>query len=72
MLGGSGCGRWKRGPAMLDLARKSALIVGLGGAGAEAARLCAAFDMTVTGIDPPCHVADRRSVGPGDALSAGC
>jgi phosphoglycerate dehydrogenase-like enzyme len=37
---------------MLDLAQKSALIVGVGGAGAEAARLCAAFGMRVAGIDP--------------------
>ena len=44
--------RWQRGPAMLDLAQKSALIVGVGGAGAEAARLCAAFGMRVAGIDP--------------------
>jgi phosphoglycerate dehydrogenase-like enzyme len=45
-------GRWQRGPAMIDLARKSALIVGVGGAGAETARLCAAFGMRVRGVDP--------------------
>jgi phosphoglycerate dehydrogenase-like enzyme len=44
--------RWQRGPAMLDLGRKSVLIVGVGGAGAEVARLCAAFSMRVTGVDP--------------------
>ncbi len=44
--------RWQRGPTMLDLGRKSALIVGLGGAGAETARLCAAFGMKVRGVDP--------------------
>jgi phosphoglycerate dehydrogenase-like enzyme len=43
---------WRRGPGMLDLARMSALIVGVGGAGAEAARLCAAFGLSVTGVDP--------------------
>ena len=43
---------WQRGPAMLDLARESALIVGLGGAGAEIARLCTAFGMQVMGVDP--------------------
>jgi phosphoglycerate dehydrogenase-like enzyme len=46
----AGC--WQRGPAMLDLAQKRALIVGLGGAGAEIARLCAAFGLRVTGVDP--------------------
>ena len=44
--------RWQRGPGMLDLAQKTALIVGVGGAGAETARLCAAFGMRVIGVDP--------------------
>ncbi|MCW5746054.1 MAG: D-2-hydroxyacid dehydrogenase [Alphaproteobacteria bacterium] len=43
---------WKRGPGMLDLTHMTALIVGVGGAGAEAARLCAAFGMRVVGVDP--------------------
>jgi phosphoglycerate dehydrogenase-like enzyme len=51
---------WRRGAAMLDLARMTALIVGVGGAGAEAARLCAAFGMNVIGVDP------RVSVPPSD------
>jgi len=34
------------------LPESKVLIVGLGGIGAETARLCAAFGMTVTGIDP--------------------
>ena len=33
-------GAWKRGEPMLDLAKMSALVVGVGGAGCEAARLC--------------------------------
>jgi phosphoglycerate dehydrogenase-like enzyme len=55
--------RWQRGPAMLDLGQKCALIVGVGGAGAEAARLCAAFGMRVVGVDP-------RLTTPGEGLSA--
>lgn len=55
--------RWQRGPAMLDLAQKSALIVGVGGAGAEAARLCAAFGMRVVGVDP-------RLTAPTEGLAA--
>ena len=55
--------RWQRGPAMLDLARQSALIVGVGGAGVEAARLCAAFGMRVTGVDP-------RLTAPPEGMSA--
>lgn len=44
--------RWQRGPHMIDLPAKTALIVGVGGAGAEAAKLCAALGMRVLGIDP--------------------
>jgi phosphoglycerate dehydrogenase-like enzyme len=43
---------WQRGPGMMELADKTALIVGVGGAGAEAARLCAAFGLRVVGVDP--------------------
>jgi phosphoglycerate dehydrogenase-like enzyme len=46
--------RWdpdaRPGPA-LDLAAATALIVGVGGIGHETARLCAAFGMTVIGVD---------------------
>ncbi len=45
-------GAWKRSARMLDLASMTALVVGVGGAGAEAARLCAAFGMQVSGVDP--------------------
>jgi phosphoglycerate dehydrogenase-like enzyme len=39
-------------PPMLDLYEMTAMIVGVGGSGAEAGRLCAAFGMRVFGIDP--------------------
>jgi phosphoglycerate dehydrogenase-like enzyme len=45
-------GVWKRGERMIDLASMTALVVGVGGAGSEAARLCAAFGMRVAGVDP--------------------
>jgi phosphoglycerate dehydrogenase-like enzyme len=34
--------QWKKGPGMIDLPSKTVLIVGVGGAGAEAGKLCAA------------------------------
>jgi phosphoglycerate dehydrogenase-like enzyme len=37
---------------MIDLPTKTVLIVGVGGAGAEAAKLCAALGMKVLGADP--------------------
>ena len=43
---------WKRDQPMLDLPSTTALIVGVGGAGSEVARLCAAFGMRVIGVDP--------------------
>jgi phosphoglycerate dehydrogenase-like enzyme len=43
---------WQRGPQMIDLPTQTALIVGVGGAGGEAGRLCAALGMRVLGIDP--------------------
>ena len=43
---------WKRGENMIDLASSTALVVGVGGAGAEAGRLAKAFGMTVIGLDP--------------------
>ena len=46
--------RWERqrGVRMIDLGTATTLIVGVGGSGAEAARLCAAFGMHVIGVDP--------------------
>ena len=44
--------RWQRGPGMIDLPTKTVLIVGIGGAGTEASKQCAAFGMRVLGIDP--------------------
>src|SRR5215467_12755164 len=44
--------RWQRGPGMIDLPTQTVLIVGVGGAGSEAAKLCGAFGMRVLGIDP--------------------
>jgi phosphoglycerate dehydrogenase-like enzyme len=44
--------QWQRGPEMIDLPTKTVLIVGVGGAGSEASKLCAAFGMRVLGADP--------------------
>jgi len=44
--------RWRRGQDMIDLPSTVAMIVGVGGSGTEAARLCAAFGMYVIGVDP--------------------
>ncbi|HZU91128.1 MAG TPA: D-2-hydroxyacid dehydrogenase [Stellaceae bacterium] len=49
--------RWQRGPGMIDLPTQTVLIVGVGGAGSEASKLCAALGMRVLGIDP--RVTDR-------------
>jgi phosphoglycerate dehydrogenase-like enzyme len=43
---------WRREQTVIDLASTTALVVGVGGAGSEAARLCAAFGMRVLGVDP--------------------
>ena len=43
---------WHRGERMIDLASSTAVIVGVGGSGAEAARLCQAFGMHTIGVDP--------------------
>src|SRR6266481_7393075 len=56
---------WRREPndsGVIHLPEANALIVGVGGIGAEAARLCAAFGMHVMGID-----ARRREAAPGVA-----
>jgi len=44
--------QWQRGPGMIDLPTQTVLIVGVGGAGSEASKLCAAFGMRVLGSDP--------------------
>jgi phosphoglycerate dehydrogenase-like enzyme len=44
--------QWQRGPHMIDLPSQTVLIVGVGGAGSEASKLCAAFGMRVLGADP--------------------
>jgi phosphoglycerate dehydrogenase-like enzyme len=43
---------WRRGPGMIHLPGQTVLIVGVGGAGGEIAKLCAALGMRVLGIDP--------------------
>ena len=42
---------WRPGYDTVHLAEATAVIVGVGGIGGEAARLCAAFGMTVIGVD---------------------
>ena len=44
--------RWQPGVDTVYLPEATALIVGVGAIGAEAARLCAAFHMNVIGVDP--------------------
>ena len=44
--------RWQRGPEMIHLPGQTVLIVGVGGAGTDAAKLCAALGMRVLGVDP--------------------
>jgi phosphoglycerate dehydrogenase-like enzyme len=54
---------WKPAPldtGVIHLPQATALVVGVGGIGAEAARLCAAFGMTVLGVD-----ARRKDAPPG-------
>ena len=43
--------QWLPGKATVHLPEATAIIVGVGGIGGEAARLCAAFGMTVIGLD---------------------
>lgn len=45
-------GEWKPSFAPVHLPDSTAIVVGVGGIGAEAARLCAEFGMTVLGVDP--------------------
>ena len=51
-LGRQSRGIWAHDAEMIDLPSKTALVVGVGGAGAEIARLLAAFGMRVLGVDP--------------------
>ncbi len=44
--------QWQRGPEMIDLPSQTVLIVGGGGAGSEASKLCATLGMRVLGADP--------------------
>ncbi len=43
---------WKPGYEIVNLPDATALVVGVGGIGAETARLCSEFGMTVIGVDP--------------------
>ncbi len=45
-------GLWKSGAPTVHLPDATVVMVGVGGIGAETARICAAFGMTVIGIDP--------------------
>lgn len=51
---------WRPGIATVHLPESTALIVGMGGIGAEAARLCSEFGITVVGVD------SRREKAPPD------
>ena len=44
-------GEWTKGYDAVHLPESTAVIVGVGGIGAETARLCAEFGMTVVGVD---------------------
>ncbi len=44
--------KWTMGEAAIHLPDATALIVGMGGIGAETARLCGEFGMSVLGVDP--------------------
>ena len=55
--------QWQSGYQAVNLHEANAVLVGVGGIGSEAARLCAAFGMTVIGVDarvlkPPPGVAE--------------
>lgn len=43
---------WRRDLVPIDLGSSTAVVVGVGGSGAEAGRLCAQFGMRVIGVDP--------------------
>lgn len=44
--------KWRQGYEIVHLPDSTAVIVGVGGIGAETARLCSQFGMTVIGVDP--------------------
>ncbi len=59
--------RWRPDVPTVHLPEATALVVGVGAIGAEVARLCAAFGMAVTGVDPRATAAPEgvgRLVGP--------
>ncbi len=68
---------WRPAHDPVHLPDSTAVVVGVGGIGAEAARLCAAFGMTVLGIDPrrrdaPAGVAELHGPGAlGEVLPRG-
>lgn len=43
---------WRRDLVPIDLPSSTAAVIGVGGSGAEAARLCSEFGMRVIGVDP--------------------
>ena len=45
-------GKWRQGYDSIYLPEATAVVVGVGGIGGEAARLCSEFGMTVLGVDP--------------------
>ncbi len=63
-------GRWApraRQRGYVDLTAATVLINGVGGIGAEAARLCAAFGCRVIGVDPrPAYAIDGELIAPGE------
>jgi phosphoglycerate dehydrogenase-like enzyme len=65
-------GLWRRDGPMLELPHMTALVVGVGGSGAEVGRLCSAFGMRVLGTDP--RVSERppgfAALHPPSALNA--
>ena len=66
-------GRWDpaaRRHGYVDLAAATVLIVGVGGIGAETARLCAAFGSRVIGVDPRPQPEAPAEIVPPEALDA--
>jgi len=56
---------------MIDLPEQTVLIVGVGGAGGEASKLCAALAMRGVGIDPAGDRTAARDERPGNPRAAG-
>ena len=52
---------WKTGAPTFYLPECMAVILGVGGIGAETARLCAALGMRVIGVDPAGDVGRRQA-----------